>query len=214
MKKTEYDQHADLDLKDIVKFKKFKPDRVIESETTVSEIAGLVSKNTLEDLATQSYIEEIIAPDYESGEFELTDQPEEGDFITIGGETYTFFEEPDAPEEGEPEVPEGIIIGEALADTQENLVAYINEKSELVEFGEFALNKSTVTALMKGDLAIPVFAQFENKVGSFDAETLEGGVNGTEAKQGQIFFTDDAVYFAIKDCTPHEGNFEKIEFDK
>lgn len=115
-----------------------------------------------------------------SGVLTMDTQPTSGDTITVGNKTYIFV--PVGTDTGVGEVS----IGADLAEAQANLVAAINgttlnPANTLVTAGAFAVNASTITALIGGTVGntIATTETFTAATNVFAATTLLVGTDCT-----------------------------------
>lgn len=119
-----------------------------------------------------------------TGTLTVASQPIAGDEFILGDVTYTFVGS--TPADGE------IDIGGSLAEAQTNIVAAINGTDSVntpnpyARAGAFAVNASTITALIGGTAgdAIATTSTFDSESNSFGLTVLESGADCTAENAG------------------------------
>lgn len=127
-----------------------------------------------------------------SGTLTLADNPVAGDTITVGEETYEFVTEAEELTD--------IEIGEAVADTQENVVEKLNEHDDIV-CGDFEEGVATITAIAGGTAGneIATTSEFTSTNNKFGALTLTGGTDCSAANAKTAFLAVEEKDFYTKE---------------
>lgn len=147
------------------------------------------------------------------GTLTMDTKPTADDTLTIGTYTYTFVATPAATGD--------VAIGAAVANSQANLVAAINdgdsfnEASEFVTAGDFAADDCILTAVDGGVAgeSVATTETFNAVTNVFDGTTLgttTEGVDGTLGEAGDCYIDSSYLYFSISDSTLGGGNWRRI----
>lgn len=143
--------------------------------------------------------------------------PTDGNTVTIGDITYIFVDTLST----DPDVPYEVLIDTA-AITLDNLKSAINATAgEGTTYGTGTVAHPDVTAgtntdttqvinvTVAGATELPVSTD-ESEL-SWDDTTTTGGVDGTIASAGQIYFDSGAIYIATADNTTAGTNWKKAD---
>jgi len=143
-----------------------------------------------------------------SGTLTFTDAVADGELVVIGDSTYEFDTNSDVTEG---HIAVDVSGGATAADAVAALLAAIaaDELSE-VSAAEGTGTAIVVTAAVKGAAANAIATTTTCANGTWGKDTLEGGVNGTEGLQGDMYVDESYLYVASADNSITDTNWRRI----
>lgn len=130
--------------------------------------------------------------------------------VTVGSEVYEFAEDLETYEGSN--IPVDISGGVGPVDAAAALVATITGNED--SLFEAAADGGAVTITAKASGAsgnVEVSTTAEN--GAWGSETLEGGVDGTVARKGELRVDENYLYVCIADNTTADNNWKRVALD-
>lgn len=92
-----------------------------------------------------------------------------------------------------------------------NVVLETNASGEVVTTAEDITDYIEDDEYLSGVFEVELVGDGSGVVEDFVTEYLSGGIDGTVARKGSLYFNDTYLYLATDDCTIAEANWKKIE---
>jgi hypothetical protein len=129
----------------------------------------------------------------------LTDVVTDGETVDIGADTYEFDDNATVVAG---RIPVDITGGATAAEAISGLLAAIAaEGTASVSAGELSETALRITAGVPGTAGNAISVSTDAVNGSWDGDTLAGGIDGTPGAIGEVMFDEAAVYIARADQT-------------